>query len=409
MWPDLFSKAKANGLNTIQTYVFWNLHEFTKGVYNFTDRANLKQYFDLAKQHGFYVTLRIGPFVASEWDFGGLPVWLNWEEDIQFRVYNEAWMREMKAWMEYIVNYLDAYFAKNGGPIILAQIENEYHIGDEKYVQWCGELTKELNTGTPWVMCNGESANETINTCNSCDCSYYAEHHDHFHPDQPLMWTELWQKHEKWGEGQFERDPRSVAYVVAKWVALGGSHFNYYMWHGGNNYGRYAAASITQFYQDNAHLHSDGTVNEPKYSHLGKLHMLISEYSQVILGQKSPPAVHLQYWNRYENKWEMGIKQQAYMFSKLQGKALTILVNDDDSQQEMAVLFHGKNITMSNMSAILLDDMDKVLYNSGKLPNVTVKYEFVPITDGLKWKVWLEPQEHSSGNQARGLLLPKLF
>jgi hypothetical protein len=51
----------------------------------------------------------------------------------------------------------------------------------------------------------------------------------------------------------------------------------------------------------------------------------------------------------------------------------------------------------------------KVLYNSGKLPNVTVKYEFVPITDGLKWKVWLEPQEHSSGNQARGLLLPKLF
>ena len=69
----------------------------------------------------------------------------------------------MKAWMEYLVKYLDAYFAKNGGPIILAQIENEYDIGDEKYVQWCGELTKELNTGTPWVMCNGESANDTIN------------------------------------------------------------------------------------------------------------------------------------------------------------------------------------------------------------------------------------------------------
>lgn len=163
MWPDLFAKAKANGLNTIQTYVFWNLHESTKGIYNFTDRADLKHFLDLAKQHDLYVTLRIGPFIASEWDFGGLPVWLNWEKNIQFRVYNEAWMREMKAWMQYVVEYVDEYFAKNGGPIILTQIENEYNIRDQKYVQWCGELTKELQTGTPWVMCNGESASETIN------------------------------------------------------------------------------------------------------------------------------------------------------------------------------------------------------------------------------------------------------
>lgn len=27
MWPDLIAKAKQGGLDVIQTYVFWNLHE----------------------------------------------------------------------------------------------------------------------------------------------------------------------------------------------------------------------------------------------------------------------------------------------------------------------------------------------------------------------------------------------
>lgn len=31
MWPDLIEKAKHGGLNVIQTYVFWNVHEPIKG------------------------------------------------------------------------------------------------------------------------------------------------------------------------------------------------------------------------------------------------------------------------------------------------------------------------------------------------------------------------------------------
>lgn len=27
MWPDLIQKAKDGGLNAIETYVFWNIHE----------------------------------------------------------------------------------------------------------------------------------------------------------------------------------------------------------------------------------------------------------------------------------------------------------------------------------------------------------------------------------------------
>jgi len=31
MWPNLIAKAKEGGLDVIQTYVFWNLHEPQQG------------------------------------------------------------------------------------------------------------------------------------------------------------------------------------------------------------------------------------------------------------------------------------------------------------------------------------------------------------------------------------------
>lgn len=31
MWPDLINKAKIGGINVIQTYVFWNIHEPVQG------------------------------------------------------------------------------------------------------------------------------------------------------------------------------------------------------------------------------------------------------------------------------------------------------------------------------------------------------------------------------------------
>jgi beta-galactosidase len=91
------------------------------------------------------VNLRIGPYVCAEWNYGGLPVWLNQVPDIKFRSSNAAWEAAMKKFILEIVDYTNPYLAKNGGPIILAQIENEYGGSDQAYVDWCGDLvTDEL-------------------------------------------------------------------------------------------------------------------------------------------------------------------------------------------------------------------------------------------------------------------------
>ena len=72
-WRDRLRKARAMGLNTISTYVFWNLHEPKPGVYDFRGRLDVAEFVREAQQEGLYVIVRAGPYVCSEWDLGGLP------------------------------------------------------------------------------------------------------------------------------------------------------------------------------------------------------------------------------------------------------------------------------------------------------------------------------------------------
>ena len=82
-----------------------------------------------------------------------------------------------------------------GGPIVLAQIENELGgNADPRYVQWNGDMANAFNVGVPWIMCNGVSANNTINTCNGNDCAGFLEQNGQSGRiliDQPGLWTEV--------------------------------------------------------------------------------------------------------------------------------------------------------------------------------------------------------------------------
>jgi beta-galactosidase GanA len=161
--------AKNQGLNTVQTYLFWNIHEQQQGIFNFNDRDNLNLFLQEAANAGLFVNLRIGPYICAEWNYCGLPVWLNKVSNISFRSNNDAWKKLMRLFILNIIEYVNPYLAKNGGPIILAQIENEYNGDDQSYVDWCGSLvSNELSSKEiPWIMCNGRAANSTIETYNS--------------------------------------------------------------------------------------------------------------------------------------------------------------------------------------------------------------------------------------------------
>src|SRR6202000_637365 len=75
-WRDRMKKAKAMGLNTIGTYVFWNAQEPEQGKYDFTGNNDIAEFIRIAKEEGLWVVLRPSPYVCAEWEFGGYPWWL---------------------------------------------------------------------------------------------------------------------------------------------------------------------------------------------------------------------------------------------------------------------------------------------------------------------------------------------
>ena len=72
---------RAMGLNTVATYVFWNLHETEPGKWDFEGDKNLAEYIRIAGEEGLMVILRPGPYVCAEWEFvirGGCRIYRAW-------------------------------------------------------------------------------------------------------------------------------------------------------------------------------------------------------------------------------------------------------------------------------------------------------------------------------------------
>jgi hypothetical protein len=292
-WRGIMQAMKDDGLNHLQMYTFWNLHEQKRGVYDFSDasRANITRLLATAAEVGLFVNVRLGPYVCAEWNFGGLPVWLRDLPGVVFRDNNRIWKREMATWVRRVTAEIEPFLARTGGPVMLVQIENEYNAGwfgswePVAYIDWAGELAKNLSLGVPTMMCNGLSAPGTLNAYNGDDGSAYAASHAVEYPGQPLLWAEDEMGAAGWGQALLPgRKAADVAHGIARWVALGAAHHNYYMYFGGNHVKRWAGMAIANAYADAAPMHSDRLPNEPLHSHVSRLHHLLAEHAATLLG-----------------------------------------------------------------------------------------------------------------------------
>ncbi|KAK4405348.1 Beta-galactosidase 2 [Sesamum angolense] len=63
MWPDIIRKAKEGGLNIIQTYVFWNLHEPNQGEHHMQKYA--EKVINMMKQEKLFAD-QGGPIVMMQ-------------------------------------------------------------------------------------------------------------------------------------------------------------------------------------------------------------------------------------------------------------------------------------------------------------------------------------------------------
>ncbi|OMO66266.1 Glycoside hydrolase, family 35 [Corchorus olitorius] len=154
-WEDRLLRAKALGLNTIQTYIPWNLHEPEPGKLVFEGIADLESFLKLCQKLGLLVMLRAGPYICAgfftvgvdddlvsfgehislaEWDLGGFPAWLlAMEPTMRLRSSDPAYLQVVEGWWGVLLPKVAPLLYGNGGPIIMVQIENEFgSYGDDK-------------------------------------------------------------------------------------------------------------------------------------------------------------------------------------------------------------------------------------------------------------------------------------
>ncbi|KAJ6877823.1 beta-galactosidase 16 [Populus alba x Populus x berolinensis] len=363
MWPSLIAKAKEGGLDAIETYVFWNVHEPQPGHYDFSGGHDIVRFIKEVQAQGLYACLRIGPFIQSEWSYGGLPFWLHDIPGIVFRSDNEPFKVYMQNFTAKVVSMMQSenLYASQGGPIILSQIENEYGTvqkayGQEglAYVQWAAQMAEGLQTGVPWVMCKQNNApGHVINSCNGMKCGQTFVGPNS--PNKPSIWTENWTTHyQVYGEDAPMRSAEDIAFHVTLFIAAKkGSFVNHYMYHGGTNFGRTASAFVTTSYYDQAPLDEYGLTTQPKWGHLKELHAAIKLCSTPLL---SGVQVNLY----------LGPQQQAYIFNAVSGECAVFLINNDSSNAA-SVPFRNASYDLPPMSISILPDCKNVAFNTAKV------------------------------------------
>ena len=132
-WADVIHQAKLAGLNTIETPVFWSLHEPRPGSFDFDGELELRHFIKLVGEAGMWCILRPGPFVDSAWDMGGLPGWLREVPDIAFRTSNQPFLEASGKYLSALATHLKGLQITSGGansPILLVQNEAGWNCGD---------------------------------------------------------------------------------------------------------------------------------------------------------------------------------------------------------------------------------------------------------------------------------------
>ncbi|KAK2373550.1 beta-galactosidase [Trifolium repens] len=277
---------------------------------------------------------------------------------IELRTDNPVYKNEMQIFTTKIVDVAKEanLFASQGGPIILAQIENEY--GDimsnykdagKAYIKWCAQMALAQNIGVPWIMCQQPDAPKPIiNTCNG----YYCHNFQPNNPKSPKNFTENWI---------------------------------------GTNFGRTSGGPyITTSYDYDAPIDEYENLNQPKWGHLKHLHASIK------LGEN----VLANYSKRNDKDLANGIILTTYTNSI--GERFCFLSNNDTNNDTNVDLQNDGKYFVPAWSVTILNGCNQEIFNTAKLNSQTsIMVKRSDNDNKLTWKWKMEPRKdtmHGNGN-----------
>ncbi|MFE6036774.1 beta-galactosidase family protein [Streptomyces sp. NPDC056452] len=245
-WADRLRKARLMGLNTVETYVPWNLHQPRPDRFHMDGGLDLPAFLGLAAAEGLHVLLRPGPYICAEWEGGGLPSWLLEQPDIRLRTRDPRYLAAVDDYFTRLLTPLQPYFATRGGPVLAVQVENEYgaYGDDSAYLEHLADSLRRCGVDVPLFTCDqpadlergglpGVLATANFGSRSTQNLAALRAHR----PTGPLLSTEFWIGwFDRWGGHHVVRDPGQAAQELDEALAAGAS-VNLYMFHGGTNFG----------------------------------------------------------------------------------------------------------------------------------------------------------------------------
>ncbi|MET3035077.1 glycoside hydrolase family 35 protein [Chryseobacterium sp. NRRL B-14859] len=287
-WKHRLQMMKAMGLNTVTTYVFWNYHEEEPGKWNFSGEKDLRRFIKTAQEVGLYVIIRPGPYVCAEWEFGGYPWWLQKNKSLEIRRDNKAFLEECEKYIRQLVKQIVPLQINNGGPVIMVQAENEFgsyvaqrkDISLEEHRKYSHKikemLVKEgisvpLFTSDGSSLFKGGSIEGALPTANGeSDIDVLKKSINEYNGGKgPYMVAEYypgWLDH--WAEPFVKVTTEDVVKQTELYIKNGVS-FNYYMIHGGTNFGFTSGANYNKDHDIQPDLTSydyDAPISEPGWA-----------------------------------------------------------------------------------------------------------------------------------------------
>ncbi|XP_023341954.1 beta-galactosidase isoform X3 [Eurytemora carolleeae] len=286
-WRERLEKMRVAGLTCVQTYVEWSSHQPNPEETIFKDNLDIEEFLQAAADTGLDVILRPGPYIDAERDLGGLPSWILKNKNINLRTNDPGFMKPVEAWYKILFKKINKYLYKNGGPIIMIQVENEYGsygaqtgFCEKEYLENLRDLTRGL-VGDDVVLFTTDGNSLDLVKCGKIDQVYAtvdfgpgANVTQAFHvqrtiePRGPLVnsefypgWLDHWgHQHSKVGSDEVDKTLDEMLRVEA--------NVNIYMFHGGTSFGLSAGSNSDPFlvtptsYDYDAPISESGDVGE---------------------------------------------------------------------------------------------------------------------------------------------------
>ncbi|OUJ74191.1 beta-galactosidase [Hymenobacter crusticola] len=288
-WRHRLKMLKAMGLNTVATYVFWNYHNTAPGVWDFkTGNRNLAEYLKTAQEEGLFVILRPGPYACAEWEFGGYPWWLQKNKNLVIRANNQPFLDSCKVYIDKLAQQVKGMQVSKGGPIIMTQVENEFgsyvdqrkDIPLEEHRKYNAAIKRLLTeagfegpffTSDAAVFFEGGATAGALPTANGeGNVENLKKAVNQYNGGKgPYMVAEYypgWLDH--WAE-PFTRVPTEQVTKQIEMYLQNGVNFNFYMVHGGTNFGFTSGANYNEEHEIQPDITSydyDAPISEPGWA-----------------------------------------------------------------------------------------------------------------------------------------------